>query len=81
MSTFLQKQTWKQKAAYTCKRIWRFRASYAFVAPFLLIFLTFTFLPVAIAIFYSFTQFPLSPYNAYFNFQHFKVIRLFLFFG
>ena len=37
--------------------MWRYRASYAFIAPFMLIFLTFTFLPVVIALFFSFTEF------------------------
>ncbi|MBQ9860185.1 MAG: sugar ABC transporter permease [Clostridia bacterium] len=76
MSTFMQKQTWKQKTAYTAKRIWRFRASYAFVAPFLLIFLTFTFLPVAIAIFYSFTQFNVLEPAKWIGLENFKNLFL-----
>lgn len=34
-----------------------FKASYVLIAPFMLIFITFTVIPVIIAIFYSFTQF------------------------
>lgn len=47
----------KAKGSRLFKQMWKYRASYAFIAPFLLIFLTFTFLPVVIALFFSFTQF------------------------
>ncbi len=46
-----------KKASAIMNEIIKFRISYVFIAPFMAIFITFTVVPVIIAIFYSFTQF------------------------
>ena len=47
----------KSKFSNTMKNIYKYKASYLFIAPFAVIFLIFTLLPVIIAIFLSFTSF------------------------
>ncbi len=57
MTSKLSASGFKQKAAGTMRSIWRHKASYAFMVPFITVFCVFTLIPVLIAVFYSFTQF------------------------
>ena len=47
----------KERTRYTLKQMKKYKASYGFVAPFLIIFLIFTVVPVIMAMFLSFTDF------------------------
>lgn len=47
----------EEKKPSLWRRMWKYRISYLFVAPFLLIFLIFTFTPVLVSLFYSLTTF------------------------
>ena len=57
MNTKAHSMTLQEKRAELWRRIKKYRLSYAFIAPFMLIFLTFTFAPVLISLVYSFTSF------------------------
>jgi multiple sugar transport system permease protein len=52
-----RKQKLNDYFSYNFKRVKQYKASYLFIAPFTLIFATFTLIPVIVAIFYSVTQF------------------------
>ncbi len=60
---------------YVTKKIIEDRVSYAFVAPFMVLFLIFTVLPVAISIYFSFTYFNVLEAPLFVGFKNY--IRLF----
>lgn len=59
MSSYIQKYKEKKKREllYTFKSMKKYKTCYLFLAPFAIIFATFTLAPVAISIYYSFTYF------------------------
>ena len=57
------------------KTLGKHKASYLFMAPFLLIFAVFTVVPVLIAIFYGFTQFNILQPPKFIGLENFR--RLF----
>ena len=56
-------------------RIRTYKASYLFIAPFTIVFLTFTVIPVVVAIFFSLTQFNILQPPKFIGFENFR--RLF----
>lgn len=64
------------RAAVTGKEIMRWRISYLFIAPFMLIFLTFTVWPVIQSIFYSLTQFNMLEPPKWIGFENYKNLFL-----
>ena len=64
------------KLRYTGGEIRRYRASYVLMAPFLLIFVTFTVVPVGIAVSYSLTQFNMIQEPIWIGLQNYRTLFL-----
>ncbi len=62
--------------SYLLKNIWQNKSSYIFMAPFLIIFFTFTILPVGTAIYYSFTQFNILEAPIFTGLQNYRKLLL-----
>jgi len=58
------------------REIWRCRISYGFVGPFMLIFLTFTIIPVFISIYFSFTYFNILESPVFIGFENYRNLFL-----
>jgi len=56
------------------KRMRKYRMSYAFIAPYMLIFIMFTFVPVIIACFFSFTQFNVMESPRWIGLKNFQML-------
>mgnify|MGYP000928989705 CR=1 FL=1 len=65
-----------EKLSIISKALWRSKTSYIFITPYMLIFITFTVLPVLISIFFSFTDFNLLEIPKFIGVDNYK--RLFL---
>ncbi|MHB1484705.1 MAG: carbohydrate ABC transporter permease [Saccharofermentanales bacterium] len=64
------------KARRLASEIWANRISYGFVAPFMIVFLTFTVAPVLVSIFLSFTQFNILEAPKFIGFDNYKNLLL-----
>ena len=72
MSNWEQKQTLAISLRRTGKNIIKWRVSYLFILPFMLIFLTFTVFPVIQAIYYSLTQFNMLESAKWIGLENYK---------
>ena len=66
----------KERTRYTLKQMKKYKASYGFVAPFLIIFLIFTVVPVIMAMFLSFTDFNVLQAANFVGFGNYKNLFL-----
>lgn len=66
----------KERTRYTLKQMKKYKASYGFVAPFLIIFLIFTVVPVIMAMFLSFTDFNVLQVANFVGFGNYKNLFL-----
>lgn len=76
MHTSANQNSKRNGCSYLLKNIWQNKSSYIFMAPFLIIFFTFTILPVGTAIYYSFTQFNILETPVFIGLQNYR--KLFL---
>jgi len=64
------------KGGQLWKRVKKYKASYAFITPFMLIFIVFTFIPVVFALFYGFTQFDVVSPAKWIGIENYKNLFL-----
>ena len=76
VTKFSKPLLWKERLIYLRKEIVKNKVSYLFLAPYAIVFITFTVIPVVISLFLSFTYFNILETPKFIGWQNY--IRLFL---
>lgn len=68
----MKKQTLKERFKYNCRLAWNNRSAYVLMAPFMIIFLVFTVLPVLMTIVLSFTEYNILQEPEFVGWQNYR---------
>ena len=68
----MKKRTWKERLSYSWQQIWTNRSAYVLMAPFMIIFLVFTVLPVLVTIILSFTEYNILQDPQFVGWQNYR---------
>ena len=68
----MKKRTWKERLSYSWQKIWTNRSAYVLMAPFMIIFLVFTVLPVLVTIILSFTEYNILQDPQFVGWQNYR---------